>query len=360
MKVNSYAGCILTPMKKPVSGRPNRFSPTEEQKQILSNMEKVHKFLHHGGLFSSLNGIGLTCHSIADIEIFFKKFPDIPDALLKNEETAIAQKDFTEKIKQYIIEEFEIPGDYAFSAICILNFSFLEKLTVSEAGEHLFGLVDNDFVCHDCNTDYCEFTESEIQVKNLEVLKKLLNQTLLDDQLDDSDDDKEFELNETQQTVDSSSDESVEDVYKFNDDDENFTIVNPFAESSEARSDVKIVNSTFRSSSKMLKETFQCGKISPINKKQLSFTCKMCGKEFNKMYNLKLHRVSVHKDFPKGMTIFQCSVEGCRFSSGSEILFKRHSHKSALKADHERIICITCQETFAGKSSLVRHMKRKH
>ena len=90
------------------------------------------------------------------------------------------------------------------------------------------------------------------------------------------------------------------------------------------------------------------------------FPCKKCGKEFNKMYNLKLHLVSVHKDFPKGMTIFQCSVEGCSFSSGSDILFRRNTHKSALKTELERITCSFCKDTFAGKRSLVRHVKRKH
>ena len=55
------------------------------------------------------------------------------------------------------------------------------------------------------NSDY-EYTEAEIQVKNLHILNKLLNQSLLHDELDDSDDEKEYITN-SQQTV-KSSDES--------------------------------------------------------------------------------------------------------------------------------------------------------
>ena len=61
------------------------------------------------------------------------------------------------------------------------------------------------------------------------------------------------------------------------------------------------------------------------------------------------------------MTVYQCKEENCSFSCGNEILFKRHTHrKSAALKGLERIQCEECDETFAGKSSLARHMRRKH
>ena len=100
MKIDSFSNSIITPVKSQDKLRGERFSLTPEQKSMLTSMENVHQFLHHGDIsFASLEGMNLTTDSIIDIHAFFDEMdPDIPDIMLKQEESAISKKEFTEKI----------------------------------------------------------------------------------------------------------------------------------------------------------------------------------------------------------------------------------------------------------------------
>ena len=40
--------------------------------------------------------------------------------------------------------------------------------------------------------------------------------------------------------------------------------------------------------------------------------------------------VSVHKIFPKNMTVFKCDRPKCGFVASNKVHFNRHSHKSAV------------------------------
>ena len=37
--------------------------------------------------------------------------------------------------------------------------------------------------------------------------------------------------------------------------------------------------------------------------------------------------ISVHRIFPNGMTVYQCSEKHCSFVTGSRICFNRHVHR---------------------------------
>ena len=41
----------------------------------------------------------------------------------------------------------------------------------------------------------------------------------------------------------------------------------------------------------------------------------------------EIYLSSVHKIFPKDMSVFKCVYPGCSFTSGNQILFNRHVHK---------------------------------
>ena len=354
MKVNSFDNSILTPEKKNQNAeRPTRFSPTNEQKNTMTVMEKVHKFLYHSEVsYYHLEMMNLTSDSISEIQSFFNEIdPDIMDILMKKEEKAIAEKEFTVKIKNYISEEFNIPADYSFATICILSFSDLHNFGVVKSGKYLFGLNSTSFACLECSGVEPEDSEKvkSLKVHNLQVLKEIQNQTLLDNSQDDSDRDEEYkpviDAVDTLSDLDSSESETLpRDVFKFQEDETetDSDIYNPFDKTRTTRSDLLLVNSTFRSGA--------------------NWFClfKECDKNFSKLYNLKLHLISQHKVFPRGMSIYQCPQSGCNFACGNLVLFNRHNHSKSDGKKLARIKCAFCDETFAGKSSIARHVKRKH
>ena len=369
MKVNSFESSIQTPMKHSDRERKKRFSPTAEQKTVLTSMEKVHRFLYHGDIsYSYLELMTLTPGHIKEIQTFFNEtVPDIPDQLLKLEENAIQKQEFTEIIKNYIAEEFGIPGDYAFSVICILNFSFVEKISANKSGKYLFGLHSSRYECLDCNKNTSNLGDTEccVNINNLQILKEKLNQTLLDNSLDDSFIDGEYEPNQN----DSSESESTEDdklitkdVYEFHD-EESFIVFNPFLKSRVISGDQDIKNSTIKSTTEVSK-TISEPELTPIKKSKIaenSTECIHCGSRFSKVNNLKRHMISIHKVYPKGTTVYECPVMGCSFVSDSHIHFCRHHHrKSATNKVAKEHKCSLCNNNFATQSSLVRHMKRRH
>ena len=69
--------------------------------------------------------------------------------------------------------------------------------------------------------------------------------------------------------------------------------------------------------------------------------------------------LSVHKMCPPGVQVLKCSFAGCKFWSGSRIVFDRHGHasqKSKLTAS-VKPKCFVCFKTFYNESSLKRHVK---
>ena len=66
---------------------------------------------------------------------------------------------------------------------------------------------------------------------------------------------------------------------------------------------------------------------------------------------------SVHKICPPGIQVFKCSFAGCKFWSGSRIVFDRHGHANKKRTVSVKPKCNVCSKTFFNDSSLKRHAK---
>ena len=88
-------------------------------------MRKSHTFLVHGKVkYSELENVGLSSGSVAEKRKFFQEeMPDVNDGVLKQEEEAINVGYYTEKMKRYLAEEFDIPAEYSFLTLCLLLYS---------------------------------------------------------------------------------------------------------------------------------------------------------------------------------------------------------------------------------------------
>jgi len=352
--VSSFDTSYLTPEKR------NPAEANPEQQINSTKLEEVHNFLYHSEkCYSRIEMMNLTMDSIAEVKTVFSEMqPDIPDIILKCEENAISSGEFNKKIRAYLAEEFNIPEEYSFCVICILNFGFLYQLDIATSGKYLFQLSSSRFECSQCvmtedvvkNKDFCSKFRKE---RNLRALQELQARSS-EEEVDDSEKDEDFLPPDSKKSSDS---DIASDVYEFHDDSD-FDIYNPF-DPLESSTEFNLVNSTFRRETVNSKKSLPAD-LSPI--RRYNFVCQKCSRNFSKKYNLKLHLVSQHKIFPKGMSIYQCPEKDCSFVSGNLVLFNRHSHKktTALGKMLMRLKCTDCDQSFAGKSSLKRHIERKH
>ena len=99
-------------------------------------------------------------------------------------------------------------------------------------------------------------------------------------------------------------------------------------------------------------------------KGQTQHNCEHCDKNFSNQYNLKLHYIQVHKIFVQGMEIYECPENYCPFVTGSSGLFIRHAKthimKPKVKMTKFKVSCKYCNISVANRSSLKRHILRKH
>ena len=168
-----------------------------------------------------------------------------------------------------------------------------------------------------------------VKVDNLKILKTLLNQSL-EDSLEDSFNDSIYRPERQKDVIESESSESKnsDDIFKFDSDEEDIDklkIFNPFIKPTAKTPDAKFAHSSLKTSSKSrTAESMFPPEDSPIKQVALArkeLKCNHCEKVFQKNYNLKLHLISIHKIFPKGMSVFKCPVTGCSFVSGNRLLF---------------------------------------
>ena len=354
MRVNSFELSIATPVKD--TGGQN------------DSASAVHQFLYHEEVgFSNLEGMNLTTNCTSEIENFFIRTRlDVPDILIEKEKTAKKKKTFTDQMKRYLAEEFNILQEKAFSVICILSYSAKTGQELRESAEDLYGLHSCEIVCADCLTsndleenesrDSLEFYDSDDSYNDRDYEQpKSLNS-------ENSTDDSKDSLTESVLEHDSVSQLSLpeKDVYEFDEEEkDDFKVYNPFLKIREPEQTSEIVNSTFSLTSSGSRIGFS-HELSPIDKIKMSTSiCPHCAKTFSKNNNLKRHLVSVHKVFPKGVTVYECPVEGCLFTSDNQAHFSRHNHRKSL-FNSIRVKCQLCGDNFFNNSSLSRHMRRLH
>jgi len=373
-KVDSYASALFTPVK--VDNQESM--ETWEKMEARPGIESVQGFLRSGEIsFCKLEEMHLTEDNVKEIEKFFLEVqPDVPDDIMKQEEEAIYERTFTEQKKRYLAEEFQIAGEYSYSAVCVLCYSHVNKLSIQESGEKLFGSnVFNESLSLN-DEDSSRDVADERDHNQIEDVSDIISTTSDKERSFISDDSyKDADYKPLNNVTDSSTSDNSEDsplidasnlvdVYDFPAEEEaDLKIFNPFCRVKKtAEHSNKIVNSTFRCSINVAKCLFS-KELSPIRKTELHkrlSKCDHCGKEFSKKNNLKRHIVSVHKIYPKGMTIYECPVKDCTFVSDNQTHFNRHRHGKSVKTNLEKITCRQCDNSFFNHGSLKRHIKRKH
>ena len=190
------------------------------------------------------------------------------------------------------------------------------------------------------------------------------------DHLDDSFNDPNYEEKQDSPDLETSLES---DIYEFDDGSEicnpfdksssNESLINPFETEvasklpSECSDSENLLNSTeivnpFSESSPM-----SSSKNEPEGKE-----CPHCGKKFTSSYNMKQHKVSIHKIFPPDMKIFTCDFKNCNFATGSRVQFTRHGHSKSPQVEEKasNTTCPQCHEKFFNSSSMKRHVLRKH
>ena len=376
MKINSSCCAIFTPVKGESStgdkvtpgkdnqsdyyaSRPSRLpAPAKEHEPILVSMRKSHAFLAHGAVkYSELEKRGVSISSVAEIREFFQEeMPDLNDGVLKKEEEAIQDGEFTEKMKRFIAEEFDVPSEYSFLTVCLLLYCSEHSLSVSESFNEL-NLFESGFECEKCSI---LSEDQNVEENNLQILKSVMNKSAQADCDEDSYDDPPFNP-ETINTSESEFSELSQIVNPLNVDSsfESVQLFNPFEKTLLPSSD--IINSTLMSNAATSPRRQFPNESSPIqHQKKREINCKNCGRNFSKMHNLKMHMVSVHKVFPSGMKIFKCPYPECSFVAGNKVIFERHSHKKNVVGAQSKVLCDVCHEKFANKHSLARHKTRRH
>jgi len=380
---------IVTPVKQfsedhwyrsPSSRLPTQ---TANQKCILDSIARLHKFCHSHSLIK-LEEMRLSIPLRDQIRGKFSKFTnDVISWLIDMECVAMTNEEFSTITRDYIHYEFDVQKEFSFTVFILLNYIIKNHVDVDIAFFELFQL---DLKCTYCN-ECCE-AEHDILKLNINYAKKISYREQVNNDLDDSVVDKDFEIKDMllEESSDSlSSTDGPENQEKriclemfainnpFDSDSSdqegsNYSFVNPFFESVSSDVEENISIQSPRTSSPVIQFSPIKGPrtSSPVNPVRLaSHQCKNCMKSFQTRYNLKMHMIQFHRIFPPETTVYVCPEKTCSFATGSRILYNRHSSthvRKVIKLNNvdQKVRCNVCNVLFVNKSSFKRHFKRKH
>ena len=377
MKVNSRAFVTETPQKvECVSGesinddepspRNPRLSISEPLKDGMLSIERVHLFVHANKI-EKIEDMKLKIAERNIIRDLFAGFDqEIKDWMIKMEEYATETELYSKFIRDYISYEFLVQKEHSFTVLILLNFTKFFKLSPETAFSEVFNISMEETFCNKCESIH----EVDIRAKNIAYLKKVLTDNF-SESLDDSTFDPNYvgeseggsgtDVSEESVVLQNLSgednlgnpwkcqlsvnpfEESVDDVYEFNDDNLGVS-VNPFTSDDNNKQ-------------------FKPQKMSSLKTSKDSnhhHQCTLCEKTFSAKYNLKLHLIQVHRRKVPNITVYQCS--SCDFITGSKMLYARHkeTHSNIKTKRDTGAQCNICHESFANSSSLRRHKNRKH
>ena len=387
MKINANATCIETPVKNDVrttsDNRINRErnSPSPQLKQMLTSVQRLHDFYHLPSIWFVEN-IKLTLKTRNTICDIFDEYDDeVCDWITEMEKTLTESGEFSDFVREYLHIEYRVKKKYSICVFVLLNYMKRFSLEADKAFVECLKLSVKETACAQCFIG----SISSVQIGNLKYLKTFFNES----DVEDSDDDPEFDFKRVcPEGVESSSDsdhdssnitlikekslkitnlieplycnpfdsDSTDDVGVF--DFKEDICVNPFV-SDEEDDFLSAKNEKF--SSKFPISKTSSAKMKP----QSHHNCEHCDKYFPNRYNLKLHYIQVHKIFVQGIEIYECPEKYCPFVTGSSGLFTRHvkTHimkPRIMKMTKFKVSCKFCDISVANRSSLKRHMLRKH
>ena len=371
MKISSSNCIITTPVKqsddehrlRPPSDRLT--APSPRQKELLSSIDRLHKFCHSPKLIK-MEEMRLTLSLRDEIRATFADFSeDVKSWMIEMESVAVADKHYSSMIRDYIHYEFNVQKEYCFTVFILLNYLLKNSLDVDIAVYDIFSLELSSSYCRTCCI-------SNFELSNINYAKKLLYKEQLNDQLNDSFDDRDFEVkNKAEESSDSLSTTDFLEGRINEISDEEKELINPFGSDSSVSEDCNsgFINPFDSSGSS------NCDNNSPLlvprtsspvdNKMDKCHQCLNCKKSFHSNYNLKMHMIQFHRIFPPDTTIYECPEIDCSFVTGSRILYSRHSATHIRKGNkgiqsQQKVQCNVCNVTLANKSSLKRHCTRKH
>ena len=369
MRVNSNATAVETPEKmEPPNMMYNttsvrvsesfetRSSPSTELVRMLLAVDRIHRFNHTPAL-ESLENMKLTIKTRNIIRKLFEDFyDDLSDWILVLERTSIEAEKFSSFHRDYVHFEFRVQKEYSFAVIVLLNYMKNFSLTPDTAFVEVFRLSLMETFCKECCVDdgiEKIDAKQEIRRRNLNYLRRVIVKEVIDEGIEDSDDDPDFDLKHGEPKDDTSSESTteydskifhsrkktlLEENNKENVDEQ--ILSNPFVDSDENLNDAYEFReesgiNPFESSedeleipkSKNSKERGQLAqKISSSSVKSLpNIKCDHCQKMFSNKYNMKLHLIQIHRIFVEKMEVFQCPELQCSFVTGSKILYNRHA-----------------------------------
>lgn len=256
--------------------------------KLLAQMLRVHFFLKHEEIeFLDMRDFGIDMRTADFLSRFLQQKIDIPDAVRRMEEIAVERGYFSEFLSKYVAEEYSILEEYSFTAIALLHYWKIKRVSMEDAFTELISLSSSKSICNLCCLDGHDYEEKMkiSKAHNHEILKGLhLNESVED--LSSSDDSirdppyKQGSESDDDSIVDEDEDEAQQERKGYNpfdsSDDEgslnakaslNSSVsFNPFDDDSESESKFEV-----NSSSKK------------------SIECNHCNKKFSNRHNMKLH-----------------------------------------------------------------------
>ena len=308
-QMNSSSLAVETPVKVLIReksqtplkiNREKRFSPCENLKQLLVQINRVHQYQFHCEFeFYELDKLDINQSDVREITNYLNhEKPDLPDMIIRIEDLAVNLDKFDSFQKCFVSEEFDVDPTYSCFIITILNYKKSFDLKIEQAVFELLKLSSGDTLCQECIMGNLVSDKVKMsQVNNLKIYGNILTAEV--DELDLSDDslnDRPY-MSSTQATSDSTSDSSKAQLFPHNLAQVGCEKFNPFESSSEISSIVSIsvshnnpLNSTelFNPFSDTSSESDK-----DLNKNVVTklLVCEHCEKSFSNSHNRKLHYI---------------------------------------------------------------------
>lgn len=307
--MNSSSLAVETPVKVLIReksqtplkiNREKRFSPCENLRQLLVQINRVHQFQFHCEFeFYELDKLDINQSDVREITNYLnQEQPDLPDMIIRIEELAVNLDKFDNFQKCYLSEEFDVDPTYSCFIMTIMNYKKSFDLKIEQAMFELLKLSSSDTLCQECVMGNLVSDKVKMsQVNNLKIYGNILTAEV--DELDLSDDslnDGPY-IKSAQSTSDCTSDSSKAQSFPHNSAQVGCEKFNPFESSSEISSI----------------DSFSVSHINPLNSTELfnpfsdtssegdedlnknfvtkQLVCEHCEKSFSNSHNRKLHYI---------------------------------------------------------------------
>lgn len=196
--MNSSSLAVETPVKILISEKPQtplkidgekRFSPSENLRQLLIQINRVHQYQFHREFeFNELDKLNIDQSDVREITHYLINVkPDLPDMIIRIEDLAVNHGKFDSFQKLYISEEFDVDPIFSCLIISVLNYKKSFDLNLEQALFEILKLSSSDTLCEHCIMGNLVSDKVKMsQVNNLKIYGNIVTSEI--DELDLSDD----------------------------------------------------------------------------------------------------------------------------------------------------------------------------